>query len=109
MSATTPGTPTPREIRVASGALEREARHWEEESPRLSGIASTLAGMDLSRVEAGIFQIVFNSYSTLRTALEDRAREGATEFVRIGDTLRHVAEIYRDEDDNQHQQITKLH
>ncbi|MGV3564679.1 MAG: hypothetical protein ACO1ON_15495 [Nocardioides sp.] len=95
------GAPSSGEVRVATRALTREAERWEDQSPRLTSINIAMANMSLSRTEAGVFQLVFDAFESLRSTMQDRAREGATEFLEIGATLRHVSDIYQQEDDAQ--------
>lgn len=90
--------PTDEEMRIASGALEKEATKWDAEAPRLTSVATTLSGMEMSRVEAGLFQIMFNAFETCRSTVEDRAREGAKEFTTMADTLVELSKAYRDTD-----------
>jgi len=64
--------------------------------------------MQLTRVEAGLFQIMFDAYESCRSQVELRAREGAEEFHGIAETLRHVAGVYRTEDENRAHEIAGL-
>lgn len=100
--------PSAQEVRVATGALTREAGVWEGAAPALTSIDATLAQMSLTRTEAGVFQLVFDAYESLRSAMADRAREGAREFDRIGETLRAVSNVYLTEDQAQEHEIRNL-
>ena len=95
------GDPTAAEVKVATGALEREAQKWDDNAPALTNINVTMAGMSLTRLEAGLFQIVYDAYEKVRAGLQDRAREGASEFAEVGRTLRQVGKTYQDEDNAQ--------
>ncbi len=85
---------TAEEMRVASGALEGEADKWDDEAPGLDSIHESLEGMALTRVEAGLFQIMFNAYESCRSTVAGRAEEGAKEFRLMATTLRHIAKDY---------------
>ncbi len=93
--------PTAAEVKVATGALETEAQKWDDNGPALTDINFQMAGMSLTRLEAGLFQIVYDAYEKVRAGLQDRAREGATEFYAIGKTLRQVGKTYQEEDEAQ--------
>lgn len=95
------GSPTAAEVKVATGALEKDAGTWDDLAPDLLSCQSTMAGMTMSRLELGIFQIVATSYEELRSSMESRAGEGAAEFNGIADTLRQVSQTYQHEDDDQ--------
>jgi hypothetical protein len=92
------GNPTAAEVKVATGALTTEAQKWDDNAPALTTINVTMAGMSLTRLEAGLFQIVYDAYEEVRAGLQDRAGEGASEFYEIGKTLRQVAKTYQDQD-----------
>ena len=85
---------TDQEMRAASGALITEAGKWEDEAPNLTSIQTALQGMTLTRVEAGLFQIMFDSYEQCRSNVEARAGEGSTEFKKMGETLREISKDY---------------
>lgn len=99
---------TEEEMRIASGALEKEAGKWDDEAPQLTSIASTMAGLELSRVEAGLFQIMFGAYEQCRSTVEARAREGATEFTTMADTLTSLSKAYRDLDEERANEFARL-
>lgn len=85
---------TDEEMKAASGALITEAGKWEEEAPNLTSIQSTVQGITMTRIEAGLFQILFDSYEACRSNIEARAGEGATEFTKMGETLREISKDY---------------
>lgn len=100
--------PTENEMRIASGALAKEARKWDDEAPNLTSIATTLAGLELSRVEAGLFQIMFGPYEQCRSTVEDRAREGAKEFTTMADTLTELSKAYKDLDNERAESFAQM-
>lgn len=91
---------TPHEMKIASGALKRESAKWAQEQPNLTKIANTLASLQFTRTEAGLFQIMFSAYESCRSVVEDRAREGAAEFGRMSDTLADLSVIYNRADES---------
>lgn len=100
--------PTEQEMKIASGALEGEAKKWDAEAPGLSTIAETLSGLELTRTEAGLFQIMFDAYETCRSSVEARAREGAAEFTTMADTLVEISKAYQDLDADRAESCARL-
>lgn len=100
--------PTEGEMRIASGALEKEATKWDGEAPTLSTVASTVSGLELSRTEAGLFQIMFSAYESCRSQVEDRAREGAAEFTTMADTLTEISKAFKDLDADRAESVARL-
>ncbi len=100
--------PTNEEMRIASGALKKEATKWDNEAPTLSSISATLAALGVTRVEAGLFQIMFGPYEQCRNTVEDRAKEGATEFATMADTLTSLSKTYHDLDAERADSIAQL-
>lgn len=100
--------PNEGEMRIASGALEKEATKWDAEAPTLSTIASTLAGLELSRTEAGLFQVMFSAYESCRSQVEDRAREGAAEFTTMADTVTEISKAFKDLDADRAESVARL-
>lgn len=100
--------PTEGEMRLAAGALEKEARKWDAEAPTLSTISNTLSDLELTRTEAGLFQIMFSAYEACRSQVEDRAREGNTEFTTMADTLNEISKAFTDLDASRAESVAQL-
>ncbi|UUZ61110.1 hypothetical protein [Nocardioides sp. B-3] len=100
--------PTEAEMRIASGALEKEATKWDAEAPALTTIAGTISGPELTRTEAGLFQIMFSAYETCRSRVEDCAREGAAEFTTMADTLTEISKAFKDLDAERAESVARL-
>lgn len=86
--------PTPHEVAVATGALRIEAGEWDEQSAALGAIAGKVGGMELGRVEAGLFQLVVSPYNEVVHQVQARCQEGQTAMTEIAETLRSVADTY---------------
>lgn len=96
------------EMRVASGALEKESARWDREAPQLDTLAASLRGLALTRVEAGLFQVMFGAYEACRSSVEARAREGGREFRAMASTLSQLATAYHDLDAERAESIADL-
>ncbi|GLY01716.1 MULTISPECIES: hypothetical protein [Actinoplanes] len=95
--------PTAEEVRVATDILRRESLTWDDQSAALAALRARVDGMELGRVEAGLFQLVVDPYNDVIRAVSSRAGEGARAMTEIGDMLVKVADIYQAEDEaNEH-------
>ena len=95
--------PSAEEVRVATDALRAEAGQWEHQSGVISGLAGTVQGMELGRVEAGLFQLIVSPYNDVVNTVRARCQEGRTAMTQVAATLRRVAAVYEEEDrDNAH-------
>jgi hypothetical protein len=90
--------PTPQQVKVATDAVRQEATVWEQQAAQLQAAATTVAGLRVTRLEAGIFQLVVEAYNDLVATVTDRCREGHDRMADIGSTLRRVADVYETED-----------
>lgn len=99
---------THHDMRIASGALEKESAKWSEEAPRLAAIASSLDRLTMTRIEAGLFQVMFGAYESCRATVEARAREGTREFRAMSSTLSQLATAYHDLDAERAETIAAL-
>ena len=96
-------TPSREEIEVATGALRREARIWEDQAEEMAEIVPRAEALRLSRIEAGLFQVVFDAYGQAADQIIARSSEGRKCMADIGSTLRRVADTYdREEAANVH-------
>lgn len=101
--------PTPQEVAVATAALRTEATEWENQSTVIAAVATKVAGMELGRIEAGLFQLVVSPYNEVVYAVAARCREGQTAMTEIATTLRAVADTYEREDDSNAHRIHNLY
>jgi len=95
--------PTTDQVTVATEALHTEAGVWDTQAESMSDISSNAEGLRLTRVEAGLFQIIFDTYGQVIDQVITRAGEGNRQMLDIGKTLRAVADTYEQEEtDNVH-------
>lgn len=95
--------PTPQQVKVATDALRKEAGVWDTESAEMGKIAPKAEGLRFNRIEAALFQVIFDTYSKVIDQVIARASEGTTQMAEIGKTLRSVADTYDQEDaSNEH-------
>ena len=90
--------PTAQEIKTATEALRTEAGVWDKESGEMAKIGPKVEGMRLDRVEAGLFQIIFDAYGQVIEQVIARSNEGKAEMTEVGKTLRSVADTYDQEE-----------
>ena len=95
-------------FQIATDTLRTEATLWDKESKQLGAIATKAGGLQLTRLEAGIFQVVVGAYNAVDTAVTDRCTEGAKQMTDIGTTLRQVAATYDEEEKNNTHRLLNL-
>lgn len=88
------GVPTPDQIHVATDALRTEAGVWDIQAAALAGIQPKVEALSLTRVQAGIFQVVFNAYGEVLRQVTGRTSEGTQRMWEVAATLRQVAGTY---------------
>src|SRR5215470_5438217 len=95
--------PTAEQIRVATEALRTEADVWDTQAAQAYRIGPMADGLRLNRIEAGLFQVIFDTYQQVTDQVIARADEGAARMREIATTLRDVADTYdREEASNTH-------
>lgn len=82
------------DIDVVTKKLRDEARMWDEQAKTLDGAYHAVEGMSLTRIEAGLFQIIFTAYQEAITHIAGRTREGKKCMEDIADALRENAKAY---------------
>ena len=90
--------PSKDHVRVATDALRAEASIWDQQSSALGKIVGQANGLRLERVEAGIFQIIFDTYSSVVDQVTARCGEGQQRMSDVANTLHQVADTYDEED-----------
>lgn len=90
--------PSDAEIAVAVESLRTEARVWDRQGESIGALAPRADQLRLTRLEAGIFQLVVSPYEAVVDQVTARCREGEQRMREIASTLVHVAQTYEDED-----------
>lgn len=95
--------PTKDQVTVATNALRSDAGIWDAQSTSLGKIGPQVQDLRLSRIEAGVFQLMVGPYDTLADQLTDRCTEGTGRLAEVGKTLRTAADTYdAEEAKNEH-------
>lgn len=101
--------PSREQVTVATNALRTEANEWDQQSTEIAAIASKVEGMELGRVEAGLFQLIVSPYNEIVEHVKQRCREGEAAMTEVAATLRKVADTYDEEDRNNAHKIANLY
>ncbi|BCJ61568.1 type VII secretion target [Micromonospora endophytica] len=101
--------PSRDQVTVATDVLRREAGEWDRQAVAVGGVMAKSSGLELGRVEAGLFQIIVSPYNAVVQAVADRCREGQAAMVEVAQTLREVAETYEAEDLNNAHKLRNLY
>lgn len=97
-----------KEMKVVINDLRSEAKVWDEQSEAVGKAATKADGLSLSRVEAGVFQLIYSEYDGELEQVVARSREGVEEMASIGDALRKVATGLEENETSNKQQMQNL-
>lgn len=90
--------PTDEQIEYATDALREEAGVWDGQSGEMARIAGMVEGLGLTRLEAGMFQLIVSPYNSVVNQVAARCQEGAQRMSDIADALTGIA---RDTDETE--------
>lgn len=96
-------------IDVITDALRKEAGIWDGEAAEMGRIGPKAEELRLDRVEAGLFQVIFDVYGEVIDQVIARADEGRQRMTEIGSTLRTVADTYDRVDTDNAQNLQNVH
>jgi hypothetical protein len=82
--------------KVVTDGLRRDAKRWDEQAETMLKLHHAMAGLHLSREEAGIFQAMAGSYMRVVDFMSDRSKEGHHRMTEIADALVKSAKAYDD-------------
>lgn len=101
--------PDEHEVQVAAQTLRDEGNVWLDQADNMRAAARKAQGLQIDRLQAGIFQVVVSSYDAVDTVVVDRCNEAQQRMTEVGHTLRMVADAYQDEDDRRAHAIRNLY
>jgi hypothetical protein len=90
--------PSSQTVQAATKALRDEAKVWDDQSKTTGDIAPKVEGLRLSRIEAGLFQVIVTEYEKAIDVIVTRTGEGQQVMTNVADTLRTVADTYDQEE-----------
>ncbi|MFC7308996.1 hypothetical protein ACFQVC_32925 [Streptomyces monticola] len=82
------------DLRTITDALRTDARMWDRQSEALGNVHRNVEYLRLSRVQAGIFQLLVDEYEEALTAVSDRCAEGRDRTEEIATALIKNATAY---------------
>lgn len=86
------------EVEVVVEALRSEAITWDENSGVVGQISSDVESLRMSRLQAGIFQIMVTAYNDAVDVVQSRCSEGTTNLADIATALRANADAYENQE-----------
>ncbi|MET8677222.1 hypothetical protein ABZW18_06450 [Streptomyces sp. NPDC004647] len=89
----------PKQVRTVTDALRIDARMWDEQSATLGSITHALDGLRMTRIEAGVFQVIFSAYEEALNVVSDRCAEGQDRMAEIASALIKNARAYDNNED----------
>ncbi|MFF3518303.1 type VII secretion target [Streptomyces sp. NPDC002573] len=81
-------------LKVVTDALRTDARMWDRESERMGNIHQAAEGLRLSRIQAGIFQLLFAAYEEAIDQISARCAEGKQRMDEVATALIKNANAY---------------
>ncbi|MET8956719.1 type VII secretion target [Streptomyces sp. NPDC004129] len=81
-------------LKVVTDALRTDARMWDRESERMGNIHRTVEGLRLSRIQAGVFQVLFSAYEDAIDQISARCAEGQHRMDEVATALIKNANAY---------------
>ncbi|GAA1962377.1 hypothetical protein [Amycolatopsis minnesotensis] len=99
--------PPPGDIHVVTEEIRKDAELWDAEAAEMGKIGPRAEDLRLNRVEAGVFQVVFDAYGQMIDQVIARSAEGQQRMTEIGATLRAVANKYEADEAARVQQLKK--
>jgi uncharacterized protein YukE len=94
---------------VGIHALRSDAQIWDQESGRMKQIAQKANGLQMDRLQAGIFQVFVSSYQSAVNEVVARSDEGSTAMTAVADTLNEVANAYQQDESSNTYRFKDLH
>jgi hypothetical protein len=81
-------------LAVITSTLRGEADVWSAQSGVLGGLTTKAEGLELTRLEAGVFQLFVGAYNDAAGQVTARCGEGKQRMNEIAAALRQVADRY---------------
>ncbi|MPY58147.1 type VII secretion target [Streptomyces spongiae] len=81
-------------VKVVTDGLRTDARMWDRESERMGNIHQAVEGLRLSRIQAGLFQVVFSAYESAINQISARCAEGQQRMDEVATALIKNANAY---------------
>ncbi|MFG2598969.1 hypothetical protein ACPXCP_22695 [Streptomyces sp. DT20] len=91
------------DLKHITDALRTEAGMWDKQSASMGEVARAADGMRLTRLEAGLFQLVVTNYNGAIDHISARCSEGESRMAEVADALIKNANAY----DNHEAETTK--
>lgn len=82
------------DIRAVTDALRTDARMWDKQSAEMGRIHSEVESLRMTRIEAGVFQVVLSAYDEAINQISDRCTEGRDRMEEIASALIKNANAY---------------
>ncbi|MFJ1549104.1 hypothetical protein [Streptomyces sp. NPDC088246] len=84
------------DLKVITDAIRADVVMWDEQAIAIGEVGAAIKGMQPTRLEFGLFQLIFGDYSDVIDHLSSRCAEGNAEMSKIADELLRNAKAYDD-------------
>lgn len=82
------------DLKTVTDVLRSEAHMWDRQADTMKDLHSMIEGLRMSRLEAGMFQVLFSAYENAVDQLSARCNEGHDRMREIADALIENAKAY---------------
>ncbi|MFE4327993.1 hypothetical protein ACFRQM_00715 [Streptomyces sp. NPDC056831] len=82
------------DLKIITDGLRTDAAMWDEQSAAIGGVAHKVESMRMTRIEAGLFQIIFTAYDSAIDQISARCTEGSSRMSEVADALIKNAKAY---------------
>src|SRR6266540_512897 len=90
--------PDSQTMQAATTALRDEAKVWDDQCKTMGDVRPKVEDLRLSRIEAGLFQVIVTEYEKAIDMLAIRTGEAQQAMTNVANTLRAVADTYDQEE-----------
>ena len=88
----------PASLKTTLEKLQKESNLWNDQIAPLNSVASSIDGLQLTGVSAGIFSTILNTYNAHCADVSSLVQQGATEAGEVRDAIDRSAEAYRNQE-----------
>ncbi|MFI0739991.1 hypothetical protein ACH4PU_18175 [Streptomyces sp. NPDC021100] len=97
------------DLKVITDGIRTDAGMWDKQSTALGGIHNTVEGLRMTRLEAGLFQVLVSAYMDAVDQISSRTSEGRDRMKEVADALAANARAYDDHEVDTTKSVNKAY
>lgn len=83
-------------LKVITDGIRTDVTMWDEQSRKMGEVHASIEGMRITRLQAGLFQVLFSAYTDAIDQMSARTGEGRDRMREVADALVRNAKAYDD-------------